>query len=72
MGMTLSALAYAGFHANGVLRGVEWWNLMKNSQKQADLNVFASDPQGTRAPLIYTPLDTPVVWSAFKWMSLCW
>ena len=50
-------LAYAGFHATGVLRaglrGAEWRNLIKISPKQADLTVFAVDPRGAHAP--FTP-----------------
>ena len=34
-------LAYAGFHATGVLQGAEWWNSVKISKKQADFTVFA-------------------------------
>ena len=35
---------------DSVLRGAEWWIYMKISQKQADLTVFAPDPQGVRTP----------------------
>ena len=31
-------------------RGAEWWNLTKISPKQADLTVFALNPQGAHAP----------------------
>ena len=48
------ALAYAGFNANRMLRGAEWWNQIKISQKQADLTVFALDPLGARTP--FAPL----------------
>ena len=52
------SLAYAGFHAAGVLQGAEWSNLDKSSPKQANLTIFASDPQGAHAP--FTPPDMPV------------
>ena len=46
------SLAYAGFHATGVLDEIRY----KVSQKQADLTVFALD-RGVHGP--FAPLDTP-------------
>ena len=52
------SLAYAGFHATGVLRGAEWWNKIRVSPKSADFDCFCLRPKGRQGA--HTPFAPPV------------
>ena len=59
---TILTLAYAGFHATGVLWCAEWWNLIKNCLKTGWFDCFYLRPTWC-AHSLRTPLDTLVMQS---------